>query len=118
MIVGVGVDLVDLTRFEHKLIETPSLVEKIFSVTERDAKHQSLAGIWAAKEAVIKALGNSVGLAWHDVEVSKDEFGKPFLNISGATKERAESMGINSWHLSISHDGGMAMAFVIAEGAN
>ncbi len=116
MIVGLGVDLVDLTRFEHKLLETPAIIEKVFSVKERDSKHQTLAGYWAAKEAVIKALGNSQGLAWHDVEVIKDELGKPHLEISGVTKERADSMGISSWHLSISHDGGMAVAFVIAEG--
>lgn len=116
MIVGVGVDLVDLTRFELKLNQTPGLLEKIFAISERDSKAQTLAGFWAAKEAVIKAIGNPQGLAWHDIEISKDELGKPQLNISGATRIRADEMGITSWHLSISHDGGMATAFVIAEG--
>ncbi len=116
MIVGVGVDLVDLTRFERKLTETAGLSEKIFTATEREANAQSLAGFWAAKESVIKAIGNPQGLAWHDIEITKDELGKPKLNITGATKNRADEMGITSWHLSISHDGGMATAFVIAEG--
>jgi holo-[acyl-carrier protein] synthase len=50
------------------------------------------------------------------VTVAKDSLGKPHLEVSGATKERSEEMGISSWHLSITHDGGMACAFVIAEG--
>jgi holo-[acyl-carrier protein] synthase len=116
MIIGVGVDLVDLTRFESKIQQTPALIERIFNPSERERSMQSLAGIWASKEALIKAIGNPVGLNWHDVTVSKDELGKPHLELDGATKERSEQMGITSWHLSISHDGGMACAFVIAEG--
>ena len=116
MIVGVGVDLVDLTRFESKLIETPALIERIFTPTERERSMQSLAGIWASKEALIKAIGNPAGLNWQDVTVAKDELGKPHFEVSGATQERSKQMGITSWHLSITHDGGMACAFVIAEG--
>ena len=116
MIVGVGVDLVDLARFESKLQKTPALIERIFTESERDRSMQSLAGVWASKEALIKALGNPTGLSWHDVTVAKDALGKPHLEVSGATKERSEKMGITSWHLSITHDGGMACAFVIAEG--
>ena len=116
MIKGVGVDLVDMTRFESKLKETPALIERIFTPTERDRSMQSLAGIWASKEALVKAIGNPAGLNWQDVTVAKDALGKPHLEVSGATKERSEQMGITSWHLSISHDGGMACAFVIAEG--
>ena len=115
MIIGVGVDLVDLTRFENKLVATPALIERIFTESERSAKAESLAGYWAAKEALIKALGNPAGLNWHDVSVTKDDLGKPALNVSGATLERATELGIAKWHLSISHDGGMAVAFVIAE---
>jgi holo-[acyl-carrier protein] synthase len=116
MIKGVGVDLVDLTRFESKLQETPALVERIFTPAERDKSMQSLAGIWASKEALIKAIGNPAGLNFQDVTVAKDALGKPHLEISGATKARCEQMGISSWHLSITHDGGMACAFVVAEG--
>jgi holo-[acyl-carrier protein] synthase len=116
MIKGVGVDLVDLARFESKLTETPALVERIFTPSERERSMQSLAGVWASKEALVKAIGNPSGLNWQDVTVTKDSLGKPHLEISGATKDRADQMGITSWHLSISHDGGMACAFVIAEG--
>lgn len=118
MIIGVGVDLVDLTRFESKLAATPTLIERIFTSSERSAKPESLAGYWAAKEALIKALGNPVGLNWHDVSVTKDQDGKPFLLVTGATLERAKELGVSNWHLSISHDGGMAVAFVIAESGN
>ena len=116
MIVGIGVDLVDLNRFESKLQETPALIERIFTPKERERSLQSLAGVWASKEALIKALGNPVGLNWQDVTVANDDFGKPHLEVCGATKERSQEMGIASWHLSITHDGGMACAFVIAEG--
>jgi holo-[acyl-carrier protein] synthase len=116
MIIGVGVDLVDLARFESKLLETPALIERIFTPTERERSTQSLAGIWASKEALIKAIGNPAGLNWQDVTVTNDALGKPNLEVTGATKERSEQMGITSWHLSISHDGGMACAFVVAEG--
>lgn len=116
MIIGVGVDLVDLARFESKLQETPALIERIFTPTERERSNQSLAGIWASKEALIKAIGNPAGLNWQDVTVKNDSLGKPNLEVTGATKERSDQMGITSWHLSISHDGGMACAFVVAEG--
>jgi len=116
MIIGIGVDIVDLDRFESKLSNTPALIERIFTANERTGSHQSLAGCWAAKEALIKALGNPVGLQWHDVEVIKNELGKPELQVSGATLARATEQGISSWHLSISHDGGIACAMVVAEG--
>jgi holo-[acyl-carrier protein] synthase len=115
MIIGIGVDIVELERFQGKLDDTPALLERIFTPRERDQASQSLAGCWAAKEAVIKALGNPVGLSWQDVSVVKDEKGKPFLDISGETQSRAKTMGITNWHLSISHDGGMACAMVVAE---
>ncbi|MFM1845581.1 MAG: Holo-[acyl-carrier-protein] synthase [Actinomycetota bacterium] len=116
MIVGIGVDLVDVARFESKLSATPALIERIFTPEERERSTESLAGVWASKEALVKALGNPVGLSWQDMTVAKDSLGKPRLEVTGATKERSQQMGIESWHLSITHDGGMACAFVIAEG--
>lgn len=115
MIVGLGVDLVDVTRFEAKLEATPALADRLFTQSERVAKTESLAGYWAAKEALIKAIGNPTGLSFQDVTVSKDELGKPGLQVRGATAERAAELGITSWHLSISHDGQMAVAVVVAE---
>lgn len=115
MIIGIGVDIVDLERFQGKLDATPALLERIFTKSELEQNLQSLAGCWAAKEAVIKALGNPTGLSWQDVAVVKDDLGKPHLDISGETNRRAEELGIASWHLSISHDGGLACAMVVAE---
>ena len=118
MIIGVGVDVVELSRFEHTLIETTGFTERIFAEAERDAKPQTLAGRWAAKEALIKVLGDSAGLNWHDVLVLREATGKPTIELSGATKERADALGITKLHLSISHDAGIACAFVVAEGEN
>jgi holo-[acyl-carrier protein] synthase len=67
---------------------------------------------------LVKAFGGSLGMHWHDVRVSKDEQGKPQINLFDATATLASSKGIEKLHLSISHDGGMATAFVIAEGGN
>ena len=118
MIIGVGIDLVDVARFESKLNQTEGLAERIFTNEEIGSKTQSLAGYWAAKEALIKALGNPTGLSFQDVKVLKDELGKPRLELSGQTDIRASQLGISNWHISISHDGGMAVAVVIAEGSN
>jgi holo-[acyl-carrier protein] synthase len=118
MIIGVGVDVVDLTRFENTLADTPGFAERIFADVERDAKPQTLAGRWAAKEALVKVLGDSTGLNWHDVLVLREDTGKPTIALSGATKQRAAALGITNLHLSISHDAGIACAFVVAEGDN
>lgn len=118
MIIGVGIDLVDVARFESKLEKTDGLAERIFTSEEIGSKTESLAGYWAAKEALIKALGNPTGLSFQDVQVVKDDLGKPRLELSGETDIRASQMGIANWHLSISHDGGMAIAVVIAEGSD
>ncbi len=99
MIVGIGVDLVDVARFESKLSATPALIERIFTPEERERSTESLAGVWASKEALVKALGNPVGLSWQDMTVAKDSLGKPRLEVTGATKERSQQMGIESWHL-------------------
>ena len=116
MILGVGVDLVDLTRFENKLESNKALARRLFTEKELAAKTQSLAGYFAAKEAAIKAFGHSNGVSFQELEIHKDELGKPELVLSGNTLDVATKAGISEWHLSISHDGGMAIAMVIAEG--
>lgn len=115
MIVGVGVDLVDVQRFESKLQSTAGLAEKIFREDERDATARTLAGRFAAKEALVKAFGGSTGMHWHDVQVSKNELGAPKISLFGTTAEVANAKGIDNLHLSISHDGDYAIAYVIAE---
>ncbi len=116
MIIGVGVDLVDLSRFENSIEKNPGLIEKIFHTDERDVATRTLAGRFAAKEALIKVFGDSKPMRWHDVRVSKDELGKPEISLFDSTAEYAKSRGIQNLHLSISHDGNFAMAFLVAEG--
>jgi holo-[acyl-carrier protein] synthase len=116
MIIGIGVDLVDIARFEQSIIETPKLLDRLFTSKEIDLKPQSLAARFAAKEAMMKAVGSSEGLAWQEIQVSKDLSGKPVLEVSGTTAETVKSKGIKTLHLSLSHDGGFSIAYVIAEG--
>lgn len=115
MVVGVGVDLVNVTRFEEHVLKQPKLLERLFVPSELDAPIKTIAGRFAAKEALIKALGGSDGVAWHEVEVSKNASGKPLITTSGQTLETVRAAGISQLHLSISHDAGMAVAMVVAE---
>ena len=115
MVIGIGVDLVDVTRFEEHLAKTPKLLERLFLPTEREASVQTVAGRWAAKEALIKALGDSKGVQWHEVEITKNSAGKPEIRTTGETAETVSNAGISKLHLSISHDGNMVVAMVVAE---
>ncbi|GAA2078944.1 holo-ACP synthase [Pseudolysinimonas kribbensis] len=114
-VVGIGVDVVDLARFERALSRTPVLLERLFAPSERERPLRSLAGRFAAKEAVIKALGESTGVGWHDMVVVSDDLGNPAVELSGAAAALADARGITSWHLSMSHDAGVAVAMVVAE---
>jgi holo-[acyl-carrier protein] synthase len=115
MIVGIGVDVVDVARLAAALERTPSLRDRIFTSGEQQqTRTESLAARFAAKEAVAKVLG-APGLPWTEAEVVCEDSGKPRLVITGAALAAAEALGIASWHLSLSHDGGIATAFVVAE---
>lgn len=120
MIAGIGVDVVDLARFERALARTPKLRDRLFSASEqspggRTLPLRSLAGRFAAKEALMKALGDSTGIGWHDMAVVSNEHGDPSLEVSGAAAARADALGVTELHLSISHDAGIATAFVVIE---
>ena len=75
----------------------------------------ALAARFAAKEAVAQALGAPAGLRWHDCEIVSDPDGRPWLTVSGTVAAVAGERGISRWHLSLSHDGGIASAMVVAE---
>lgn len=105
----------DIDRFESTLTRTPHLRDRLFTVAESTLPLESLAARFAAKEALAKALGAPAGLAWHHAEVVADESGAPRFVISGTVKERALALGVRHTHLSLSHDGGVATAFVVAE---
>jgi holo-[acyl-carrier protein] synthase len=121
VIVSVGIDVVLVERFEAALKRTPLLSERLFTEAERKTASgnprspESLAARFAAKEAVAKSLGAPVGLAWHDCEIVSDGDGRPWLTVAGTVASAAAERGINRWHLSLSHDGGIASAMVVAE---
>ncbi|MGO2519082.1 MAG: holo-ACP synthase [Microbacterium sp.] len=115
MIIGTGIDLVDIPRFERTMSRTPRLMERLFAPTERGLKLPSLAARYAAKEALIKALGGSDGVHWTEIEIGSEESGRPYFRLSGTTADVIEQRGITSLHLTMSHDAGLATAFVIAE---
>ncbi|MGH3713612.1 MAG: holo-ACP synthase [Micromonosporaceae bacterium] len=121
MIVAVGIDVVLVERFSAAVARTPLLAERLFTEAERTTSKgnpispESLAARFAAKEAVAKALGAPGGLHWHDCEVVNDPDGRPWLTVSGTVAAAAAESGIARWHLSLSHDGGIASAMVVAE---
>jgi holo-[acyl-carrier protein] synthase len=116
VIVGVGIDVCDIERFTAAIERTPGLVERLFTPAERAKRPASLAARFAAKEALAKALGAPGNLSWQDAEVITDSAGRPWLSVRGTVAARAKQLGISNWHVSLSHDAGIASAFVIAEG--
>jgi len=117
VIIGIGIDVVSIDRFEQALERTPSMRGRLFAESEQHVAMGSLAGRFAAKEALAKALGAPAGLHWVDAEIHNDAEGKPSFVIHGTVAELARKLGVTSLHLSISHDAGIASAMVVAEGA-
>jgi holo-[acyl-carrier protein] synthase len=116
VIVGTGVDLVDIARFERTLARTPRLVERLFAPSERTLAPRSLAARYAAKEALIKALGGSDGVHWTEIEITPEASGRPWFTLTGSTAAVIAERGISALHLSMSHEAGLAIAYVVAEG--
>jgi holo-[acyl-carrier protein] synthase len=123
---GVGVDLVDLDRFESAMSRTNGFLERVFTPGERaycerakapSVRCQRYAARFAAKEAVMKALGCGLGaFGFHDVEVARDDdSGAPALVVQGRAAALAGERGIETWHLSLSHSDRVAIAMVVAE---
>ena len=116
MIVGIGTDVVELARLRQSLARTPSMRERLFTPDEARLSEESLAARFAAKEALAKALGAPGGLSWHDAEVVTDATGQPRLELRDTVAARADELGVVRTHLSLSHDAGVAVAFVVLEG--
>ena len=93
----------------------PVEFDVLFAPTERGLKPHSLAARYAAKEALIKALGGSDGVHWADIEVASEPSGRPAFALSGETDATVAARGITALHLSLSHDAGLATAYVVAE---
>ncbi|GAA1440040.1 holo-ACP synthase [Leifsonia poae] len=115
MIAGIGVDVVDLQRFTRAIERTPRLRERLFTDSERSLPVHSLAARFAAKEALIKALGDSEGVRWHDMEIVPDEERNPGFVLHNVVEGVVRDRGITSIHVSMTHDAGIAMAFVVTE---
>ncbi len=114
-IAGIGVDVVDVARFERAVSRTPALRDRLFAPGERGKSLPSLAARFAAKEAFMKALGESTGIRWHDMEVVQDGRGAPTILVSGAAAALVTAKGIVGIHLSMTHDAGVAVASVVCE---
>lgn len=123
MVISVGVDVVDIGRMALALERTPALGPRVFGDLDREdlapeGNAASLAARFAAKEATLKALGGHVsGFSWHDIQVHRPPQAPPTLVLSGGAQRASTERGIGRWHLSLSHDGGVAIAFVVAESA-
>ena len=125
MIIGIGTDLVVVSRIERLYeLHGDRFLLRIFTERERaeclrrKRAGEALALRWAAKEAVMKALGTGYrkGVVFHDIEVFHHPTGRPDLRFSGPTAERARAMGVTSAFVTLTHDGDMALAVVVLEG--
>jgi len=123
-IIGIGTDMCAVSRME-KAIEKTHFYERVFSEDERaylekkeNARAQSAAAMFAAKEAVAKALGTGFihGIMPWTIKVTHDHAGKPGIVLHGAAQARLEELGGRRVHLSLTHEGDMAMAFAVIEG--
>lgn len=126
MIAGVGVDIVDIARIQALLDRYGErFLGRVYTEAESayamDGANRAerLAGRFAVKEAVMKALGTgkSQGILWRDVETVRGRFGKPEVRLHGQAVKWVKVRGWGAAHVSITHDGGKAVAFVILEKA-
>ena len=121
-VIGIGIDLVDIDRFRASLERTPSMRTRLFTAVELEYVAPkvdpipSLAARFAAREAVMKALGVGLGaFGFHDVWVERAASGLPSLVVTAAAADLASAAGVTTWHLSLTHSDHVAAAYVIAE---
>jgi holo-[acyl-carrier protein] synthase len=127
MIIAIGIDAIEIERI-RRAVDHPQWGDRfrrrVFSPGEiaycvGRARHaESFAARFAAKEAVMKALGSGYGdgVAWRDIEVVRTS-GRPIITLHGGAAERAAAIGAGRWHLSLTHTAGQALAYVVAEAA-
>jgi len=121
VILGIGIDLVDIERFRTSLQRTPSMRTRLFTESElayvepKTDPVPSLAARFAAREAVMKSLGLGLGaFGFHEVWVERAESGAPSLVVTGRAKSLADEAGVRIWHLSLTHSDTTAGAYVVA----
>lgn len=123
MVKGIGVDIVEINRIQQVLADNKRFTERVFAPAEveycegKARKAQHYAARFAAKEAFFKALGTGWrdGMGWHEIIVENDRLGKPQIHLSGKTLEIFQGRGLESIHLSISHEKVHAVAMVVLE---
>ena len=117
-IVGVGIDVVDVPRFEIVMGRRPRIVQRLFTEGEQRTarmKPERLAARFAAKEAVMKSLGVGAGsVPWKSIEVVKASSGAPSIVLHGAAADLAARRGVNDFQISLTHTAMTAAAFVVA----
>jgi holo-[acyl-carrier protein] synthase len=119
-IAGLGVDICEIERMERALDRHPTMRERVFTAEERtycDSKArpaESYAGRFAAREAVIKALGGYRGKRWQDISVTRAPSGAPAIRLEGNAKLRADRLGIDRVLITFTHERTNAVAFAIA----
>lgn len=123
MIVGVGVDIVEIRRITEAMERNNNFIQKLFTDIEieylksKRLRAEFVAGRFAAKEAVSKALGTGIrGFGFKDIEIERNELGKPIVVLKGKAKLIAEQYGNYNMHLSISHGEDNAVAYAVLEG--
>lgn len=121
MVVGTGIDIIEVDRISDAA-EKQSFFERVFTHQERsyflEHNHnpQTIAGTFAAKEATAKALcAGFNGIKWQDIEILRDESGKPYVRLWNAAEQRMQDLGGKQIHISISHIKALAVAQAILE---
>ena len=117
MVKGIGCDLAEVARIGRAL-ENPRFLEKVYTADERayleSKPPETAAGLWAAKEAVSKALGTGfTGFTMTDIEICHDRVGRPWVQLHGPAARLFSDLGGQQILVSISHDAGCAMAFAV-----
>lgn len=123
MILGVGVDIIEIIRIKEAIERNPKFIERIFTeeeikyFEEINYKYESIAGRFAAKEAIVKALGTGFrNMKIKDIEVTNNEIGKPLVKLMGGALEIVKEHKNVKIHLSISHNRDNAIAYSLIEG--
>ncbi len=122
MILGIGIDIIEIKKIEES-IQSEAFQRKVFTSAEVKAvdgfknKAEHLAGKFAAKEAFMKAIGGGIRqeVWFSQIEVLTDELGKPYISVSGEAEIRLQASRTKQIHVSISHSGGLAVAVVMLE---
>lgn len=122
MIKGIGIDIIEIDRIRRAIEKNDKFIDRVFTVNEKKAfeeknhSPQTIAGYFAAKEAVSKALGTGISnMRWKDIEILKDPSGKPYVRLYNNAENLAYSMSIDKILISISHSRENAVALAIAD---